>query len=403
MKYSKPCHVLFLFVLLNSYCTRSTEPSTNTTPTEHVEPNISLDEIKFEKKRWKFLRRKLESEMSNAEGLSNKIGTFIENHPQHITELFIPPLCFLGANIAHERFGFENIELWGFAAGICLVLSSVTKAIISSMPILFKNPNSDGIYALNNFIKGWREYRPKCPCQIYPFFDVLAEEYEMHDTIEMLTPQQATFIVNLLLAIAGTIETASIKLLENKTPRDLIHNDAPFFNTTNHFLQTASFPQSKKDQWEYVAKKLGLLNPVYKLDTKLQYIIRKFEFPLLASLGLAIGGLIGSQTIHWFHGQSEHKGMLHGGVLNAALLLILFRNFGGRVDDDWYRNQLSIFIDHWNYHRQYAPEVLYQMFDELHRLYLENNNHLDIEPKFVEELFQTIAVMWIKVSMSQEA
>jgi hypothetical protein len=392
------CMILCLSIIGSTTIQAQAEPTIDSDA-----PPLNIALIKHEKQQWKFLRTKLENESAHAESYRTLLGSFINHHATQLTLPAVPALSFIGARIAQNSLGLEQFSLWEVGAFISLGLAALTNGIVSAISSLLEGRSSVNYAALNGFIRAWKEYRPRCPAFIFPLFDHLAEDYEMHDTITSITADQATIIIEMMMALAHLAEHANLTLLEPLTP-----NSANFNATACPTPHKSIIPElvaqeyGNKQQWEYVAKQLGLLNPTYPVSTRTQTILHTFMAPLTLLLGIPIGAFLGSAGIRLVTRHHERAGMVYGGTFGAALTLLLCQLFGSIQEQSWFQNQLITFIEHWNYHRAYVPPALHAMFDELHVLYINNNRHLDINTKFVSELFQMIAVMWIKVTISEE-
>lgn len=388
------------FIIICSYGLKAQTETETITALDAPPLNIAL--LKHEKQEWQFLRTKLETECARAESYRTSLGSFMSQHATQLTVPIIPLFSYIGALIAQTRLHLEDGGLWEVGTGITIGLAYVTKGIISLIGWLLEGRSSVDYAALNTFIRTWREYRARCPKYVYPLFDYLAQDYEMHDSIKTINAYQAHIIITTTRTLAQLAEQTDIKLLEPLSPPALQTNTTCVASDKSIIPELVAQEYGTKQQWEYVAKQLGLLNPTYTVNTTTQTILHTFMVPLTLLIGLPLGAFIGAQSMHIFKERYERAGMIYGGSLGAALTLLLTHLFGSSEEHAWFHHQLITFIEHWNYHRAYAPPTLYPMFDELHVLYIDNNRQLDLNQKFIKELFQMIAIMWIKVTISEE-
>lgn len=363
--------------------------------------SLNYAQIKHEKQQWKFLRTTLENELAHAENYRTLLGTFMYNHASNLALPIVPVLSYTGIRIAQDYLRLERMGLWEVGATIGTILAFITQGIIGSVGAILQGRASVHLYALNSFIRMWKDYKSKCPSLVYPIFDQLALDYEMHDTLKFITADQATVINEMALALSTLAENINLTLLTHTTQTNFNHSACAEPNR-NNIPELVVQEFGNKQQWEYIAKQLGLLNPQYAISTKTQIFINNITIPLTLLLGIPLGSSIGSLSAKITRKYSEHTGMLYGGTIGTAITLLLCKFFGATQEKDWFEHQLVNFIEHWNYHRNYAPPALYPMFDELHILYLNNNRRINVNQKFIQELFQMMAVMWIKAAISEE-
>lgn len=393
------CCVMSLIIIYSSQLNAQTEAETITALDA---PPLNIALLKHEKQEWQFLRTKLETERARAESYRTSLGSFMNQHATQLTLPIMPVLSYIGALIAQNQLRLENGGLWEVGAGITIGLAYVTKGIISLIGSLLESRSSVDYAALNSFIRTWREYRARCPKHVYPLFDYLVQDYEMHDTIKTINAYQAHIIIATAHALAQVAEQTNLKLLEPLSPATFQTNATCAASHKSIIPELVAQEYGTKQQWEYLAKQLGLLNPTYAVSTTTQTIFHTFMVPLTLLIGFPLGAFIGAQSMRIIKERYERAGMVYGGSLGAALTLLLTHLFGSSEEHVWFHNQLITFIEHWNYHRAYAPLALYPMFDELHVLYIDNNRQLDLNQKFIRELFQMIAIMWIKVTIAEE-
>lgn len=393
------CFVMSLIIICSSPLKAQAEAETITALDA---PPLNIALLKHEKQEWQFLRTKLEIERTRAESYRTSLGSFMNQYATQLTVPIIPLFSYIGALIAQNQLRLENGGLWEVGTGITIGLAYVTKGIISLIGWLLESRSSVNYAALNNFIRTWREYRARCPKHVYPLFDYLAQDYEMHDSIKTIDAHQAHIIMVTTHGLAQVAEQADFKLLEPLSPPTFQTNATCATSHKSIIPELVAQEYGTKQQWEYLAKQLGLLNPTYAVSTTTQTMLHTFMVPLTLLIGLPFGAFIGAQSMRIIKERYKRAGMVYGGSLGAALTLLLTHLFGASEEHAWFHNQLITFIEHWNYHRAYSPPALYPMFDELHVLYIDNNRQLNLNQKFIKELFQMIAIMWIKVTVSEE-
>jgi hypothetical protein len=163
----------------------------------------------------------------------------------------------------------------------------------------------------------------------------------------------------------------------------------------------------QRNQWEYLAQQLGILDHPQATTTPIKKFFYEFEVPLVLSLGFPLGAIIGQTitTSSWELTREDTEiigaSQLLGGTIGAMLMSLISRFVGITDHRAWYKQQLEEFIENWHAHKQRCPASVVPLFNQISTVYHANNSSLSLDETFIEELYRMIAKIWLKISSAE--
>lgn len=366
---------------------------------------------------WISCAQTLKSYQAEQHGFMHKIGDTLNQYVFHTSIISTTLLlAFFGKSFS-EYFDFNGLSLFATGSGAAYAIYAICNRMLEWVGRHMAHKADEDFYALESYIRNWSQHKEFTPSILHPLFDDLARDYGQHSALGV-TREQATYIVENIIQTAelGQAMTESLGFgFKRSDDDDTSSTIIPLFlatritmnlNLKDCILQCATNPQkAHKNQWEHIARQLGIIKQSTFMET-LARLAQNYQWPISLSLG-APGGLVaGVKLSHYLTGRDLNylftARMLGvaGGVAALSLFFKLIIRAGS--DNQWRSTHLLKFVMNWKGQKHNAPVCLHALFDQLHRLYLKNHRTLQLDPLFVDELYQIVLEAWMMAMVPNE-
>lgn len=389
---------------------------TELTPQKQPEPIELLTMPSAEE--WNSCAQTLKSYQAEQHGFMHKVGDTLNHYVFHTSVVStVLLLAFFGKSFS-EYFGFDGLRLFVAGSGTAYPIYALCNRMLEWLGSHMAHKIDEDFYALESYIRNWSQHKEFTPSILHQLFDDLARDYGQHGALSV-TREQAVYIVENIIQTAelGQAMTEAFGFSLKRSDDDDTDNTViPLFLATrismnldlkDCILQCATnHRKNNKNQWEHIARQLGIMKPSTFMS-KLARLAQNYQWPISLSLGAAGGLVTGVKLSHYLTGRDLNylftARMLGvaGGIAALSCLFKLIIRAGS--DDNWRSTHLLKFVMNWKGQKHDTPQCLHALFDQLHRLYLKNHRTLQLDPLFVDELYQIILEAWMMAMVPNES
>jgi hypothetical protein len=358
---------------------------------------------------WSACAQTLQSYQQEHRGFINKLGRFITDYASHTSAISTTLLlAFFGKQFS-DYFELEGARLVATAGGASYGIYALCNRMVEWIGRRMANKAEEDFYALESLIRNWQQHKEFTPLTLHPLFDDLAHDYAKHHALG-LTSEQAQIIVEQIIQTAelGQALTEAMGLNFKRSEDDSLVGIVPFFlatriniglNLKDCILQCGNNPnKAKHNQWEHIARQLGILKQPRFMES-VAHFAQNYQWPLALGIGMPTGFVAGVKIANYLTHRDPYYWRLGrmlgtaGGVAALSLFFKLLIKAGS--DTNWRSTHLLKFVMNWNGQKHNTPPCLHTLFEQLHRLYLKNHRSLQLDPLFVDELYQIILEAWM--------